>query len=508
MATLEGKTIASTYKDLLQVSNSNSGIDGTKIAVSDGEGTASPLELSSSAVNISSGFELGGSEVTASATELNVMDGSATTQATVTLAGTDGVVISDGGTMKQALVSDFDTYGISTSQTLTNKSIDADNNTITNIDASELGVTAGTVTASKAVVVDASKDIDWKGGRILNEQGRTNHVANTMPAPYYRFDGSNDYVNFSHNANFDFGTGDFSLYIRVYLPASSTAGYHLISKKVALNSSNAGFGISTHTGGIVRVVLADGGVGWSPYKALNSITQTQQGWNDIIFVRSGDDGYIYLNGIEDATDTGYNSGNSINTTNPMMVARDGSTSYGEISTGNVKIFNHALTATEVKELSSGASVPFKYKGANQTELTSGTLTIGKKYRINNWITNDDFTNIGGTNEDGNEFVATGTTPTTWTNSSTVVPIGAVAEYDGSGASEEHWFDTSGNDLHGDVTGATLNNQGDGGATKSITLTPRALPSTANASEGQIVYDSSANKLKVYNGSAWETITSS
>ena len=110
MATLTGKTIASTYKDLLQVSNSNSGIDGTKRAVSDGEATASPLELSSSAVNISSGFELGGSEVTASATELNVMDGSTTTQATVTLAGTDGVVISDGDTMKQALVSDFEVY--------------------------------------------------------------------------------------------------------------------------------------------------------------------------------------------------------------------------------------------------------------------------------------------------------------------------------------------------------------------------------------------------------------
>jgi len=52
------------------------------------------------------------------------MDGSATIQATVTLAGTDGVVISDGDTMKQALVSDFDTYGTSTAQTLTNKTLD------------------------------------------------------------------------------------------------------------------------------------------------------------------------------------------------------------------------------------------------------------------------------------------------------------------------------------------------------------------------------------------------
>ena len=55
--------------------------------------------------------------------ELNILDGSATTQATVTLTGTDGVVISDADVMKQALVSDFDTYMASTAKTLTNKTL-------------------------------------------------------------------------------------------------------------------------------------------------------------------------------------------------------------------------------------------------------------------------------------------------------------------------------------------------------------------------------------------------
>lgn len=74
MATLTGKKPKNTFKDLLQVSNSNSGIDATKRAVSDGEGTASPLELSSSAVNISSGFEIAGVALTATAAEINVLD--------------------------------------------------------------------------------------------------------------------------------------------------------------------------------------------------------------------------------------------------------------------------------------------------------------------------------------------------------------------------------------------------------------------------------------------------
>ncbi len=58
MTALTGATIQARYKDLLIVSNSNAGIDGTKRAISDGEATASKLELSTAAVNIVSGFEL------------------------------------------------------------------------------------------------------------------------------------------------------------------------------------------------------------------------------------------------------------------------------------------------------------------------------------------------------------------------------------------------------------------------------------------------------------------
>ena len=39
----------------------------------------------------------------------------------------------------------------------------------------------------------------------------------------------------------------------------------------------------------------------------------------------------------------------------------------------------------------------------------------------------------------------------------VVQIGAVAEYDGSGVAREKWYDKSGNELHGTVTGATDEN---------------------------------------------------
>lgn len=60
------------------------------------------------------------------------------------------------------------------------------------------------------------------------------------------------------------------------------------------------------------------------------------------------------------------------------------------------------------------------KFTTTTELTSGVVVSGTTYTIIDFIAGDDFTNIGGTNVDGNIFTATGTTPTTWTNSSILV----------------------------------------------------------------------------------------
>lgn len=53
MATLEGQQVKNSYKDLLQVSNSNAGVDDTLRHVEDGEGTESALKISTSAVTVS-----------------------------------------------------------------------------------------------------------------------------------------------------------------------------------------------------------------------------------------------------------------------------------------------------------------------------------------------------------------------------------------------------------------------------------------------------------------------
>jgi hypothetical protein len=63
----------------------------------------------------------------------------------------------------------------------------------------------------------------------------------------------------------------------------------------------------------------------------------------------------------------------------------------------------------------------------------------------------------------------------------LVQIGAVAEYDGSGIASDKWFDKSGNDLHGAVTGASVENapSGDDGLVyEDGTWTP--LPADASS----------------------------
>ena len=90
MSTLTGKKIANTYKDLLQISNSNAGVDGTLRTVEDGEGTNTPLQLSNSAVNINgpSALQLNGVTLTATASVLN---------AVADLTGANGMVAVSGG---------------------------------------------------------------------------------------------------------------------------------------------------------------------------------------------------------------------------------------------------------------------------------------------------------------------------------------------------------------------------------------------------------------------------
>ena len=73
MTALTGRQKKDTYKDLLQVSNSNQGIDTTLRTIEDGEGTQGPIQLSTTTFNVTGTLQKGGTTISATAAEVNAL---------------------------------------------------------------------------------------------------------------------------------------------------------------------------------------------------------------------------------------------------------------------------------------------------------------------------------------------------------------------------------------------------------------------------------------------------
>jgi hypothetical protein len=389
------------------------------------------------------------------------------------------------------------------------------------------GVADNSVTLGNASVTDVYMSQD--SGAYVHSQNVPNHVANTMSSPYYRFDGVDDKVEVADNANLDFATNDFTTEALVRIPSvganktilgkidhtnSALEGY---SMEVGANDKLAGRIVGNNT----RVLIAE-----------SSKTIADGLWHHvcITFDRSAS-ATVYVDGVADGTTTISGASGDASNSYPFQIGtNDQESNFAEMEVNHARVFNNLLTATEVKELYSGASVPFKYKGANQTALITGdnstfasglgdwvsgsnwnsqtnpsnnmvltanasdqrcylspaqaNLEIGKRYRfvydatsITGTVTliawTGAYTTLGtfeaGTGKSieftapyGLDTIGIGVKATSSGDAITLdnlflTQIGAVAEYDGSGVASDKWFDKSGNDLHGTVTGASVEN---------------------------------------------------
>jgi hypothetical protein len=415
-----------------------------------------------------------------------------------------------------------------TNNVVIGKGSDTDDATATNqtvVGYTTTGVADNSVTLGNADVTDVYMAQD-SGATVhadyVLSQGNQNHVANTMSSPYYRLDGTDDKIEVADNTNLDFATNDFSTEALVRIPSISSnrtilgkidhtnAGLEGYSMEVGSNGKLAGRIVGNNT----RVLIAE-----------SSKTIADGLWHHICitFDRSGSS-TVYVDGVADGTtDISGASGDASNSYPFQIGTNDQEANFTEMEISHARVFNNLLTATEVKELYSGASVPFKYKGANQTSLVtgddstfasatgfwtllggsgsisigSGTLsfssvqngygakraalvTAGKAYRATFTISNysagsikvygngvysTDSASSNGTHSI--DLVAGNANTDFWINGIgtttldlddfTLVPIGAVAEFDGSGITNDKWYDKSGNELHGTVSGATDEN---------------------------------------------------
>ena len=177
---IDGATLG-TNSAITQAVIDNVNINGTTIGHTD---DTDLMTLASDVLTVAgevsmTTLDIGGTDVTATAAELNLMDGG-TSAGTTAVAGGDGIVTNDAGTMRQTTVDTFDTYLAATTKTLTNKTLDADNNTLSNIevdnlksgvldtDLSSVAGTDTTLASAKAIkaYVDAqvtASDLDFQG---------------------------------------------------------------------------------------------------------------------------------------------------------------------------------------------------------------------------------------------------------------------------------------------------------------------------------------------------------
>lgn len=71
---LTGNTPAETYKDLLKVSASNTGLDGSMRYIGDGEGQDSTVKISTSGIDVSGTIYLSGTVMSASVSDINKLN--------------------------------------------------------------------------------------------------------------------------------------------------------------------------------------------------------------------------------------------------------------------------------------------------------------------------------------------------------------------------------------------------------------------------------------------------
>jgi len=287
----------------------------------------------------------------------------------------------------------------------------------------------GIGTTTPYSILDIFGTSAYLSGSELNTE--INDKAN-QGALYFSSSASN--AEIVHTINQTIGTDPFTIWTRIKIPLNNTSTngiFWIGGNSTGDGNGSIGFDFS---GGNLRLVIKTPNTNTQNLinGFTNSISASTPGYGDQIidlaFVRSGTTLTPYINGIAQTATTSNLIDDSITSTYAGIGTRNNSGGFGDRMLKFV-LFNRALSVDDIRLLRS-RGVGFMDQWGNMTNQTSGTLTTGKNYRIENYVAGDDFTNIGASsNATGVEFTTTGTTPTTWTNGSALIPIGAMLHSD-------------------------------------------------------------------------------
>jgi len=237
-------------------------------------------------------------------------------------------------------------------------------------DASELNkadrsAADGVAEASRNVVLDADRDV--LGKRYDISQSLLDAVA-----AYLRLDGIDDYVSVSDDADIDFGTGDGTVEMLVYMHDVSADvcfysrrqdGSNTIYLKYEQSAGN--LLADAFTGG---TLMQRARCGWSP---------APRTWYHIVWVfENGSSNALYINAVSQTLNLDTTTGGDISIATDLYFGRHVS-AYYQINIARLRQFNRALSADEVKALASGAPLDWGDVGAGMADLvTNGDVWTG------------------------------------------------------------------------------------------------------------------------------------
>ena len=242
-----------------------------------------------------------------------------------------------------------------------------------NLDGANLYIRTKTAgTPINAIAIKGTGDIDYvgdanyNGSYIVNEQGRQNHVANTMSSPYYRTDGVDDFLSHTNITLLDVFTNNNDVSFEVLFKMPNTLNEQLFSYGISGSNFIQFFTIA----GDLAYRTAGHGDSSLRHKVNQTLFEAGKIYHLAITMVAGSHPTIYVNGNAISFTPINQSSDDAISNSGLQIGRGqlSSPAYGEFEFYRFKAFNLALDATEVKELYSGASVPFKYKGSSQTSI--------------------------------------------------------------------------------------------------------------------------------------------
>jgi hypothetical protein len=303
---------------------------------------------------------------------------------------------------------------------------------------------------------DAQTDTSTINAQLTARQGEFPSAVRAAASDYaaVNFDGATaaQRITSTMTSQAFSGTGDFTIWSRFRVPVTNIGSNSIIvglsDSNIAVSTANSFYILINTAGGELTVAKRSAANGFQNAFNVAGFSAAYAGQIvDLIVARVSGAWKCYINGTDVTPGTTNFAGETVSFTY-CHVGLGGTAQTLNTQVFRSVVFNRALSAADVTELITTGVNPADQWGT-QTGQTSGTLVASKRYRITTYVSADSFTNVGAaSNTTGVEFVATGTTPTTWTNASTLNQIGGLVDLDFTVGTGYQATDRSTNSLHG------------------------------------------------------------